>query len=460
MKAISKAPAVKVATEALNGPKSPSIVQMLQWTANPVSFMNNAAQRYGHIFISKIGWNFRPLIFVSDPQALQKIFTNPNFQAPGTGERIFQPLLGEYSISRTLDSARYRRKRQLLMPPFHGDRVGVYGQLIYDVTEQVMKNFAPGKPFSTQIAMQEISLEVILGGVFGICEGERRDILRQLLISWLESMSDTLSSSMLYIPFLQRDFGPWSPWARLCRLNRQINQLLELEIQERRQEYDSSRTDILTLLMSARDEAGQPMSNEELRDEMLTLLAAGQESTSTSMSMALYFILNHPNVRNQLLEELAPLGDSPDPMAIARLPYLNAVCQETLRLHPPAYVGFPRVVKAPMELMGYKLEPGTEVIPNIYLTHQREDIYPEPQKFKPERFLETKFSPYEYLPFGGGSHICIGGALAMFEMKVVLATILSRYQMALANNRPLRLVVRRITLAPANDLKMVVTGQR
>ena len=126
MKAISKAPAVKVATEALNGPKSPSIVQMLQWTANPVSFMNNAAQRYGHIFISKIGWNFRPLIFVSDPQALQKIFTNPNFQAPGTGERIFQPLLGEYSISRTLDSARYRRKRQLLMPPFHGDRVGVY----------------------------------------------------------------------------------------------------------------------------------------------------------------------------------------------------------------------------------------------------------------------------------------------------------------------------------------------
>jgi len=440
--------------------KTPPLLQMLQWVADPTGFLEKTAKRYGDIVSTGIGWNFSPLVFVSNPQALQKIFTDDkNFKAPGSGERIFLPLLGEYSISRTLDSSRYRRKRQMMMPPFHGDRVGIYGELIRDITEEVIDGYTPGKPFTIQIAMQEISLEVILGGVFGMREGERRQLLKQLMIDWLEAMSSPISASLLYIPMLQRDLGPWSLWTRLRRLNQQINQLLESEIEERRQQYDPSRTDILTLLMSARDEDGQPMSTEELRDEMLTLLAAGQESTSTSMSMALYWILRQPDVTEQLLKELASLEDSPDPTTISRLPYLTAVCQETLRIHPPASTSFPRVVQSPVELMGYKLEPGMEVLASIYLTHHREDLYPEPKQFKPERFLERKFSPYEYLPFGGGSHYCVGAALAMFEMKVVLATILLRYQMGLADNRPLRYAVRRITLAPAEDLKMVVLGR-
>lgn len=451
---------MKVAVKLPSGPKTPPVVQMLQWMANPISFMENAVERYGDIFTILVGWNFQPAVFVSNPQALQKIFTDTKFQAPGSAERIFQPLLGDLSITRTLDITRYRRKRQLMMPAFHGEQVAAHGQLVRDITERVMNQFTPGKLFSAQIAMQEVSLDVILGGVIGIREGERREILRQLMVSWLEALSDPLSTSLLYIPVLQRDLGPLSPWARLCRLNQQINQLLEVEIQERRQQYDPSRKDVLSLLMAARDEAGQPMSNEELRDEMLTLLAAGQESTSTAMAMALYWIHHLPNVRDKMLEELAPFGDSPDPIAISRLPYLTAVCQETLRICPVAYVGFPRVVKSPVELMGYELEPGTEVIPNIYLTHHRKDLYPEPKQFKPERFLETKFSPYEYLPFGGGSHVCIGGALAMFEMKVVLATIVSRYQMELVDNRPLRLHIRRITLAPDGGVEMVMNGQR
>lgn len=441
--------------------KAPAFVQMLQWVANPTGFLENATKKYGDIFSTGIGWNFSPLVFVSNPQALQKIFSDDaHFKAPGTGERVFQPLLGKYSISRTLDSSRYRRKRQMLMPPFHGDRVLIYGQLIRDITEEVMDKFTPGAPFPIQIAMQEISLEIILGGVFGMDEGHRRQRLRELMITWLEIMSSLLSSSMLYVPLLQKNFGPWSPWARLCRLNQEINELLEIEIEERRQHYDPSRTDILTLLISARDEAGQPMSTEELRDEMLTLLAAGQESTSTSMSMAFYWVHRHPHIKERLLQELASLGDSLDPMAISRLPYLTAVCQETLRIHPPASTTFPRVVQSPIELKGYKLEAGTEVVASIYLTHHREDLYPDSKQFRPERFLERKFSPYEFLPFGGGSHYCVGAALAMYEMKVVLATILLRHQMALIDDRPLRIAVRRITFAPAEDLEMMLLGRR
>ncbi len=442
-----------------DGPNTPPLVQMLQMLANPIDFMDNAAQRYGDIFITRSGWNFQPLVFVSNPEALKKIFTDTKFEAPGSGERIFQPFLGDLSISRTMDMPRYQRKRKLMMPAFHGKRIVIHGRLIREITKNVMDKCRPGKSFVLKNAMTQISQDVILRGIIGIGEGERYQTFRKLLASWLDTLSNPLSTSLLYVPFLQKDLGPWSPWGRLRRLNQKLNQLLENEIKERRQQDDPSRTDILTMLMAARDEAGEPLSDEELRDDMLTLLAAGQESTSSAMTLAMYWIHQLPDVRKKLFAELATLGDSPDLMAVAKLPYLQAVCQETLRLHPVAAMGFPRVVKSPVELMGYELEPNTEVIPNIYLTHQREDLYPEPKKFKPERFLDRKFSPYEYLPFGGGSHVCIGGALAMFEMKVVLATILSRYQMHLANNRPLRIRIGRITLEADGGVPMVITSR-
>lgn len=444
----------------LPSPKTPPLLQMLNWVTNPISYMEEVAQNYGDIFVLKIGWNFSPLVFVSNPQVIQRIFTDSKkFKAPGSGERIFQPVLGEYSITRTLDSSRYMRKRKLLMPPLHGERVVIYSQLIRNVTEDVIGKYTLGEPFSLQIAMQEISLELMLGGVFGFLKGERRELLKKLMISWLEALSNPISSSLLYVPLLQRDLGSWSPWSRFRHLSQQINQLLEVEIQERRQNYDPSRKDILTLLMSAHDEAGQPMSNEELRDEMMTLLAAGHETTSMAMTMALYWIHNQPNIKNQLLGELKVLGDFPNPITISQLPYLTAVCKETLRIYPIAYMTFPRVVQSPVDLMGYELDPGTEVVASIYLTHHLTDLYPDPKQFKPERFLEKHFSPYEYLPFGGGSHLCIGESLAIFEMKMVLATILSRYQTNFVNTEPLRLKVRRFSLAPANDLKMLVSAK-
>jgi unspecific monooxygenase len=239
---------------------------------------------------------------------------------------------------------------------------------------------------------------------------------------------------------------------------RQIDQLIYAEIQERRENPDPSRTDILSLMMAARDEAGEPMTDVELRDELITLLVAGHETTATSLSWGLYWIHHQPQVREKLLQELDTLGENPDPNQIFRLPYLDAVYKETLRIYPVAMMAFQRMVLSPLKIAGYNFEQGTILAPCIYLTHQREDLYPEPKKFKPERFLERQFSPYEYLPFGGGNRRCIGMAFAQFEIKLILVTVLSRWQLELTNNQPMLPVRRGILLAPPDDFQIVAKG--
>ncbi len=437
-------------------------LQMVHWIARPFSYMESCARQYGDLFTVPLGKNFAPVIFVSHPQALQQILSpdSKEFDAPGntSGNQLFQPFLGDSSVI-LLSGDRHRRQRQLMMPPFHGDRMRAYGQLISDITEEVISQWQVGQHFAVRNSLQAISLRVILGAVFGLNEGSRYQQLEKLLSSMLDVTSSPLSVSMLYFPILRQDFGSLSPWGRFLRQKQQIDQLLYAEIQERRAQPDSSRTDILSLLMSARDQAGEPMTDVELRDELMTLLVAGHETTATAMTWALYWIHKLPSVCEHLLRELDSLGGSLEASAILKLPYLNAVCCEALRIYPVGMLTFPRVVKSPCQLMGYQLDPGTVVIGSIYLSHQREEVYPEPKQFKPERFLERHFSPYEYLPFGGGSRRCIGMAFASFEMKVVLAKILSRFELALADNRPVRPVRRGLVSAPSG-VRLVVTGQR
>jgi cytochrome P450 len=308
--------------------------------------------------------------------------------------------------------------------------------------------------------MQAISLRVILRAVFGLDEGLRFQQLSQLLTSLLDTFNPPLSSSLLFIKALQQDLGPWSPWGRFLRQKQQIDELLHAQIQERRAENDLSRTDILSLMLSARDENGQPMTDDELRDELMTLLFAGHETTATALAWALYWIHYLPEVREKLLEELDALGENPDPGEIFRLPYLGAVCSETLRIYPVGLFAFGRMLRSPINLMGYELPAGMMLSPCIYLVHHREDLYPEPKRFKPERFLERQYSPYEFIPFGGGNRRCIGIALAQYEMKLVLATILRKKQLALIDNRPIKPVRRGVTMAPAGGVRMVLTGDR
>lgn len=439
------------------GPRSPQFVRTIKLVARPLEYLETYAQRYGDTF--KVGSKKSPLVYFSNPQAIQKIFTaDPELFDSGRGNRILRFLLGEHSLI-LLDGDRHQRQRRLLMPPFHGDRMRTYSQLICDITEQVMSQWTIGESFLIRSSMQEITLRVILQAVFGLHDGQRFQQLRQLLTSLLDSIGSPLSSTLLFFRSLQRDWGPLSPWGRFLRQKQQIDQLIYDEIRERREQDNLSSSDILTLLMSAVDEAGQPMTDEELRDELMTLLVAGHETTASALTWALYWIHHLPDVHDKLLHELNTLSDNADPSAISRLPYLTAVCQETLRIYPITLTTFMRVLKSPLELMGYELEAGTALVPCVYLTHQREDLYPEPKRFKPERFLERQFSPYEYFPFGGGNRRCIGIALAQLEMKLVVATIVSRFQLALTDSRPVKPVRRGLTIAAPAGMRMVVSSQ-
>ena len=442
-----------------DGPRSPRFLRMLKLIFRPLDYLDEYSQRYGDIF--KVGGdNSPPFVYVGNPQAIKEILTaDPAQFHSGQGNGVLRYLLGDNSIT-LLDGDRHERQRRLLIPPFHGDRLRTYSQLICDITQEVTDEWTIGKPFAVRPPMQEITLRVILGAVFGLDEGERFQQLRQLLNLVLEALGTPLSSTLLFFPSLRQDWGPFSPWGRFLRIKQQVRQLLYDEIRERREQGDFSRTDILSLLLSARDEAGQPMTDEELHDELMTLLVAGHETTASALTWALYWIHHLPDVQDKLLHELDTLGDGVDPMEIARLPYLSAICSETLRIYPIAPSTFIRILKSPMEIGGYQFEAGTALMPSIYLIHQREDIYPEPKRFKPERFLERQYSPYEYFPFGGSNRRCIGAALALLEMKLVLATIVSRYQLKLTSNRPIQPVRRGLTLAPPGGMQMVAIAPR
>ncbi|MFN6562650.1 MAG: cytochrome P450 [Nostoc sp. ChiSLP01] len=440
--------------------KTPAFLQKLQWIADPVGYMESSAQQYPDIFASKVIDFADSPIFVNHPQGIQEVFNDrKHFAAPGEANRILRPLAGECAIF-MLSGESHKRRRQLLMSPFHGERMQAYGEIICQLTEKLLNQLPLNKSFSARSTLQQISLQVILQAVFGLYEGERSQKIKDLMLLLLGVFRSRLTSSLFFFPILQKDLGAWSPWGRFLRQRQQMDELLYAEIAERREQPDPNRIDILSLLMDATDEIGNKMTDQELRNELITLIFGGHETTATAMAWALYWIHRKPEIKQKLLEELDSLGDSPDHISIFRLPYLTAVCNETLRLHPVAILTLSRVVQAKVELLGHLLEPGMVVTPCIYLAHQREDVYPQPKQFKPERFLERQFSPYEFLPFGGGVRGCIGQALALFEMKLVLATILSRYQLALADQQPEQPLREGVTVVPANGVKMLITGRR
>ncbi|MBW4565274.1 MAG: cytochrome P450 [Mojavia pulchra JT2-VF2] len=445
---------LKEITSQSNVAKLPNASQKPKWwytskvILRPIQTLESSQQKYGDIYYTEFN-SFPPQVVISDPQAIQEIFTaDPKQFESGAGNQIIQPLVGANSLI-LLDGDRHWQQRKLLMPPFHGERMRAYGQIIRDITEQVTSQWTIGKPFVARSSMQDISLQVILRSVFGLKEGERYQQIKQILVAMLNTFNSPLSATLLFFKSLQKDLGPWSPWGKFARRRQLLNQLLYQEINERREQGKTDGEDILSLLMSARDEAGQPMSDVELRDELMTMLFAGHETTAIALAWALYWIHYLPEVREKLLQELNSIDiTNADPMAIAQLPYLNAVCCETLRIYPVAFFCFPRILRTDMQLMGYDLPKGMYLSICIYLTHQRPDIYPEPKRFRPERFLERQFSPYEFLPFGGANRRCIGAAFAMFEMKLVLANILSHYSLELLDKVPLQPVRRGIVFAP------------
>ena len=445
-----------------NGSKLPSLLQTLTLIADPIAFLEAQSRRYGDAFTLRVlGANSPPVVFFSNPQAIQAIFTtlSSKFEL-GKVAYIFRPLTGDHSLIMQ-DGARHQHQRQMLMPALHGEGLSRWGQVICQLTEEKIGNWTIGSSLNIQTAMLEISLEVILRVVFGMQPGSRYQQIKQLLHRLLEDINSPLYSVQFFLPPLQQDLGSWSPWGQFVQLRQQIDDLLYAEIADRRAASDADRTDILSMLIGAKDEAGQSLSDVEIRDQLMTLLLLGHETTASGLTWVFYWLHRSPQICDRLRQELDALGANPDPLTLAQQPYLTAVCKEALRIYPIALISQPRLVKETIELEGYEFEPGAVLVPCIYLAHRRAQSYPQPDQFQPERFLLSK-SPYEYLPFGGGSRSCIGMALAMFEMKLVLATVLQHYSftMAASHLRPVRPARRGITFVPPGDFRLVVSDRQ
>jgi cytochrome P450 len=448
----------------LDGPKAKGLrrtLRILRLILRPTEYMDDNVRRYGPMF--KIGGDQSPpLVYVGDPEVVREIFLLDASQvSTGESNGILRIMVGDHSLL-LLDGEAHQRQRKLLMPPFHGDRLRAYAHLIGDITRHLCADWQPGQTRVARPPMQALTLGVILQAVFGLRAGPRLNELQRLMSAMLDSFEAPLSASFLFFPVLQQDWGKWSPWGQFIRRREQVRELIYAEIRDRRHALAdphgdaADQTDILTLLLQARDENGEGMSDAELHDELVTLLLAGHETTASAMVWMLYWIHALPEVETKLRTELATLGTHPDPMAIVQLPYLTAVCQETLRIYPITPTAFVRVLRAPMTLAGYAFETGTALMPATYIIHQRPDLYPEPQQFRPERFLERQFAPHEYLPFGGGHRRCIGSALAMMELKLSMATLLQNFEFGLPQTRPLRPARRGLTLAPPASMKITV----
>jgi cytochrome P450 family 110 len=437
-----------------DGPKLPALLQTLAIIARPTQFLEDCAFEHGDTFTLRIlGLNSPPVVFFSHPDAVQAIFTTLADRLElGQVTQVFRPLVGGQSLIMQQGAA-HQRQRQLLMPAFHRESLQQQGQLICDLTRQQVASWTVGQQLDIRAQMSDISLQVILQVVFGLAPGERLNQLQALLARLLEKITDPQYSIQFFLPPLQRDLGPWSPWGQFLAQQRQIDGLIGAEIAERRAQEQPDRTDILSLLMAARDPEGQAMGDAELRDQLMTLLLLGHETTASSLAWAFYWLHQRPEILARLQQEIDQAG--PDPMALAEQPYLSAVCKEALRIYPIALISQPRKVKQAIQLEGYDLAPGTVLIPCIYLAQRRSATYGDPRTFRPDRFLDRKFSPYEFFPFGGGSRICVGMALSLFEMKLVLATVLGQCRLSAPPVSP-RPVRRGITFVPPPEARLVV----
>ncbi|HXG22218.1 MAG TPA: cytochrome P450 [Methylomirabilota bacterium] len=438
------------------GPKLPAVLQLANWVYRPLPFMRACARRYGECFTLRLP-NNPPIVFFSDPEAIKEIFTgDPEKMPAGESRAILRPLVGQHSLL-LLDGARHRQQRRLMMPPFHGERMHAYGEVMRTITDHAIDHWPSGRPFPLQPEMQAITLEVILRTVFGVDEGAALTQLRDRLTELLTLSTNPLRLALSQFPRLQFLFRSITNPERLQQLLQEVDDLLYAQIAQRRAAGGAGREDVLTMLIEARDDTGQHMSDVELRDELITLLVAGHETTATSLSWAFHWILQRADVQDKLHAELRQAGEPGrvPPQQIAKLDYLDAVIKETQRLLPIIPL-VPRVLRAPMRLGGRDLPVGVVVAPCTYLTHHRPDLWPNPDQFDPEHFLGKRPSAYEFFPFGGGIRHCLGAAFAVYEMKIVLAQVLSRVVLRPAPGHTVRVVRRGVTFAPSAGMPVVL----
>ena len=400
------------------GPRAPRPYLLARFLTQPTGFFENLQRRHGDYFTLRLS-SGRTQVICSDPEAVKTVFTaDPDHLLAGKSNEILAPILGTRSVL-ILDRGEHMRQRRLLLPPFHGERMKTYAETMREISARQVAAWPRGELFPTQPTMQAITLEVILRTVFGLEDEEGIERvgapLRGLLdatasLPWLFALQVTSSENP----------RPRSPWGRFKARVARADAAVYEQIRERRaRAAEDGHDDILSLLLAARDEDGKGLTDEELRDELMTLLLAGHETTASALSWTLERLVRHPEILDRLEAEIRA-GESEE--------YLDAVIKEALRLRPvvPA-VG--RYLTAPLELGPHLLPEGVYLNLSIVLLHRRPDLYPDPLAFRPERFLERPAGTYEWIPFGGGVRRCLGASFALFEMKIVLREILTHLRL-------------------------------
>jgi cytochrome P450 len=427
-----------------DGPSAPPVVQTAELTARPVDFVERCRDRFGGTFsvrLSRIG----PMVFFSDPESIKQVFASDRENTITQGRNVvLEPILGTKSLL-VQEGAEHLARRRLMLPPFHGERMRAYEQSIERATVEEISNWPTGETILSHPAMQRITLEVIMSAVFGVSD-ERHDPLRAGLNRVLSSTRSPFAFGLTF-PLLRK----LPPYSGMLKSLRETDRLIAAEISDRRADPTTEeREDILSMLVSARDEDGQGLDDTELRDQLMTLLLAGHETTATALAWCFDQLLRNPDAYERLRAEIDSDGGGD---------WMEAVIAETLRARPVVpMIG--RELRKPMTLDGWDLESGTSVMLSIYLAHTRPEVFPDPYVFDPSRFDGVKPDTYSWIPFGGGTRRCIGAAFAQFEMRIVLRTILSTLDLAPGSDSPDQMIRRNVTLSPKNGSPVIVTERR
>ena len=443
----------------------PPAIQTAWWLTRPLSLMARCRARYGDAFsLSFLGFK-RPMILISDPEAIRALYTERAHGLPPGRTISLQPVLGDRSLL-LLEGEAHIARRRIMLPPFHGERMRAYEPLMREIASAEIARWPIGRPFAVHPRMQALTLEVILRAVFGLDERQTdnrreaqraanlRELLRQLL-------AVSASAGLQLRVLLARTRPRRDPLAPVLAIRRQIDQLIFAEIADRRARSElDQRADILSLLMLARDEQGEPLPDSELRDQLLTLLLAGHETTATALAWTIDLLLHSPPALTRLRGELRSAAERPgDEQAQSSAErYLRAVVSEGLRLRPVVPLAGRRLA-ADLDAGSLHLPAGSDVSPAIWLVHMREDLYPEATAFRPERFLASAPSTYGWIPFGGGVRRCLGASFAEMEMRAVLATIFAALELAPASAKPESPQRRNVTLAPRNGTRVIVRSR-
>jgi cytochrome P450 len=425
------------------GPRLPRLLQTLGFIFFPVPFIDGCRRRYGDVVTMGTLFDSR-FVMVFDPESVRQVFRgSPEQLRAGEANAPLGPVVGERSVL-LLDGAEHLRHRRLMLPSFHGQRMRAYETVMREAADHAIDGWPVGEPFALLPWMQSVTLDVIMRAVFGVEEGPRQEELKRRVRAMLDLVGTRLGIIMMVLSGGRAGTSRFQEFQERRRL---VDEVIYAEIDRRRAEADlESREDVLSMLLLAQDENEETMTDAELRDELVTLLVAGHETTSTGLAWAFELLLRNPPVLDRLRASLA--GGEEE--------YLEAVVKETLRLRT-VVPGVGRVVREePFELGGYLIPPGIEINPSITAIHRRADCYPEPSEFRPERFLGPDTpDTYTWLPFGGSTRRCLGASFATFEMQIVIRRVLERAQLRPVGRRPEKRLRKGVTIVPKRGVRVV-----